>query len=134
MKKIEKNHEVSEIGYHFVWCPKFRHPILKDGVDIVVKNVIGETAQTYGWIIHALEVMDDHVHVFLQVTPTETPCNIVSTLKSLTAIQVFSKFPKLKGQKFWGTGLWSRGYYVGTCGNMSKDIIQKYIETQKKKG
>ena len=133
MEKISKKHEISEIGYHIVWCPKFRHPILKDGVNIVVKNTIGEAALAYGWKVHALEVMEDHVHVFIQANPTDTPCNIVATLKSLTAIQVFNKFKKLKGQKFWGTGLWSRGYYIGTCGNMSENVIQKYIENQKRK-
>lgn len=131
MKIINKKHSSSEIGYHFVWITKFRHPILKNGVDITLKNILGEVCDNYGWIIHSLEVMVDHIHLFIQTTPEDSPASIIQTLKSISAVKIFTVYPKLKSQKFWGTGLWSRGYYVGTCGNMSEDVIKKYINNQK---
>ncbi|WP_300869686.1 transposase [uncultured Clostridium sp.] len=30
-----------------------------------------------------------------------------------------------------GSGLWSKGYYVGTAGAVSSEIIQRYIQNQK---
>ena len=40
-------------------------------------------------------------------------------------------FPDLKRRRFWGAGLWSKGYYAGTTGAVSAKTIQKYIENQK---
>ena len=39
----------------------------------------------------------------------------------------------LKKTKFWGSGLWSKGYYIGTAGADSSEIIKKYIQEQKLK-
>jgi putative transposase len=39
------------------------------------------------------------------------------------------EFPALKSRL---PSLWSRSYYVGSAGHVSADIIQKYIEQQKR--
>ncbi|MDR1913685.1 MAG: transposase [Clostridiales bacterium] len=44
---------------------------------------------------------------------------------------IFKKFPYMKQQKFWGSGLWSKGYYIGTAGTVTAENIRKYIENQK---
>jgi len=49
----------------------------------------------------------------------------------LAAVAVFTTHPKLKGQKFWGSGLWSRGTYYGSVGNVSAETVEKYISEQK---
>jgi putative transposase len=133
LQLLHEEHCISQIGYHLVWCTKFRHSVLKDGVDIVVKNIIGQACGHYNWILCDIEVIPDHVHLFLQTRHTDSPVNIVKTLKSLTAVAVFYAFPKLKGQKFWGTGLWSRGSYYASVGNVSQESIALYIQSQKTK-
>lgn len=75
--------------------------------------------------------MPDHVHLFISAPPTIAPTEIVKILKSVSAYWIFKGFPNLKKSKFWGSGLWSKGYYVGTAGAVSSEIIQKYIQNQK---
>jgi len=59
-----------------------------------------------------MEVMPDHVHLFGQAAHTTVPVEIAKTLTSISAVVVFTRFPTLKGQRFWGSGLWSeRTYY-----------------------
>jgi putative transposase len=79
-----------------------------------------------------METMPDHIHLFISAKPTLSPASIVSTLKSISAIWLFKKFPTLKRSKFWGSGLWSKGYCVGTAGTVTAQTIQKYIEGQKR--
>lgn len=116
-----------------VWCTKYRKKALKTGVDIVVKETIKKVCFNYKWIIHALEVMPDHIHLFLQSHHTDSPVTIVRTLKSLTAIAVFYSFPTLKKTMFLGKSLWSPSTYYGTVGNISQKTVQNYIESQKEK-
>ncbi|MBU3204357.1 transposase [Clostridium algidicarnis] len=46
---------------------------------------------------------------------------------------IFKAFPNLKKNKFWNSGLWSKGYYIGTARAVSSEIIKKYIQEQKLK-
>lgn len=134
MEEKHDNHSVSKLGYHIIWCPKFRHPILKDAVEIELRHILHQTCITYDWSLQELEIMPDHVHLFVQASPNDTPNTIAKTLKSISAVHLFNKFPKLKGQKFWGTGLWSPSTYYGSVGEISEDTVRKYIQEQKTKG
>lgn len=67
----------------------------------------------------------------LSAPPTVAPTEIVKQLKSITANRAFAKFPGLKKKYFWGSGLWSRGYYIGTAGNVTAETIRRYIEARK---
>ena len=82
-------------------------------------------------MIKALEVMPDHIHIFVDCPQTVAPCDIVRTLKSISAIEMFKAYPQLK-QFYSRCGvLWSRGYFVSTVGHISEATVKKYIEEQK---
>lgn len=103
-------------------------------MEIELKQIIGETCKTYGWILHSIEVMPDHVHLFVQADHTTAPVEIVKTVKSISAVKLFTQFPDLKKRKFWGSGLWSDGAYYATVGSVSEEAVRRYIETQKQRG
>ncbi len=128
------NHCVYNINYHIVFCPKYRHKIIRDKVEDTVKQTIQEICLTYGYTLIQMEAMPDHLHIFLSAPPTAAPTEIVRKLKSITANRILAAFPGLKKKYFWGSSLWSRGYYIGTAGNVSADTIRKYIEAQKSTG
>ncbi len=128
------NHCIYNINYHIVFCPKFRHKIIKGMVEDIVKQLIQEICNNYGYTLIQMESMPDHLHIFLSAPPTAAPAEIVTKLKSITANRIFTVFPNLKKRYFWGSGLWSRGYCIGTAGNVSAETIRKYIEAQKSPG
>jgi len=132
MRKIYEKSCVHELGIHLVFCTKYRKAIFTGLIEIELKEILGQTCAEYGWKVQGLEIMPDHVHLFLQVGPEDQPNDIVRTLKSISAVHIFGKFPKLKGRKFWGSGLWSPGSYCGSVGNVNEETIRKYIENQKK--
>ena len=63
--------------------------------------------------------------LFVFAPPTIASVDIVRKLKSISANWIFQGFPTLKQNKFWGIGLWSRGYYIGTAGTVSAEIYSK---------
>lgn len=130
MQEVHENHAIHKIGYHIVWCPKYRHQILSDGIEVELKNIIYETCKEYDWTVIALEVMSDHVHLFVQTDHMTRPVDVAKTIKSISAVHIFAKFPKLKQRKFWGSGLWSRGTYYGSVGDVSTETVKRYIEMQ----
>ena len=133
MQVLSSSHAKHCLGYHIVFCPKYRHQVLKDAIEVELKRILAETCSHYGWELHELEIMPDHVHLFVQADHTVAPVEIAKTLKSISAVHIFNKFPKLKGRKFWGSGLWSRGTYYASVGHISEDAVRKYIQTQKER-
>lgn len=131
MRTTHSSHAVFSLGYHIIWCPKYRHRVLSSVIADELKLIVAQTCQNYGWELQEMEVMPDHVHIFVQADHLTAPVAIAKTLKSISAVHIFHKFPKLKARKFWGSGLWSRGTYYATVGHISEDAIRRYIETQK---
>lgn len=131
----EKYHSASHckylIQYHIIWCPKFRFSVLNGNVGDTLKLILLKICDDYNYRIKALEVMPDHIHVFIDVPQTVAPCDVVRTLKSISAIELFKIFPQLK--RFYARcgALWSKGYFVSTVGHISEATVIKYIEEQK---
>lgn len=119
--------------YHIIWCPKFRYPVLKDGADETLKNILKDICTRYNYQIKALEVMPDHIHIFLDCPHTAAPCDIARTLKSISAVEMFKAYPQLK--RFYARcgALWSSGYFISTVGHISESTVKNYIEEQKTK-
>ena len=119
------------VQYHIIWCPKFRYSVLQQGVDETLKQILYQICDRYGYCIKALEVMPDHIHIFLDCPQTVAPCDIARTLKSISAVELFKVYPELK--RFYarcGT-LWSRGYFLSSVGHISSETVKQYIEDQK---
>jgi putative transposase len=109
-----------------VFCTKYRHKVLTDAVEVELKRVLAEVCALEGWILRSMEIMPDHVYLFITNHLT-APVDVVKTLKSVSVARVFSAFPKLKGRRFWGSGLWSRGTYFGSVGHVSEETVRKYM-------
>ena len=119
------------IQYHIIWCPKFRFSVLKGDVEDRLKQILQNICDDYNYHVKALEVMPEHIHIYIYDPQTVAPCDVVRTLKSISAIELFKVFPELK-QFYARCGvLWSRGYFVSTVGHISEAAVIKYIEDQK---
>jgi len=85
----------------------------------------------------ALEVMPDHIHLFVGAKPKHTPFKIVKQLKGNTSIQLrrcFKHLPYLLwsyGKRF--PNLWAKGYYCGSAGHVSQEAVKRYILEQEGK-
>ena len=123
-------HAVYDLKYHLVWIPKYRKQIFDTAVAEYLKGVFRQIAEEYGFCIDTMEVMDDHVHIFIEASPKYSPAEVVQIMKSISAREVFRKYPKLRKQ-LWAGELWNDGYFARSVGDkVTADIIRKYIEYQ----
>lgn len=119
---------VFSLKYHVVWCPKYRRSVLTPPVDARLKQLIEEIALHYDFTVHTLEVMPDHVHMFVECDPTRSVAEIVNRFKGATSRFLREEFPHLRSRL---PTLWSRSYYAGTVGHVSEATVRAYIESQK---
>ncbi|MFB6365933.1 IS200/IS605 family transposase [Paenibacillus elgii] len=121
---------VSLINYHFVFCPRYRRKVLVSQVEVRFKELVQELCQENEWLIVAMEVMPDHVYLFLNVLPTDSPADVMAKLKGTTSRCLRQEFKHLEHLP----SLWTRSYFVSTAGDVSSETIQRYVEEQKKRG
>ena len=94
------------------------------------KEVLQRIADEYGLWVDTMEVMEGHVHVFLEVPPRYSPAQVVQIMKSISAREVFQRFPQLRKQ-LWAGELWSDGYFVRSVGDqVTAEVIRRYIGYQ----
>ena len=118
---------VSLLNYHFVWIPRRRRPVLVGPVAERLTVVIHETAAELDCIVLALEVLPDHVHLFLNCPPTWAPDQLMFRIKGRSAHTLRSEFSQLLTLP----SMWTRSYFVSSAGNVSSETIRRYIAEQK---
>jgi len=125
-------HAVYDLKYHIVWIPKYRKIIFREEIAKRLKEIFQGIAERYEFEIDTMEVMEDHVHLFLSAPPRYAPSEIVQIMKSVSAKKVFQEFPALR-EDLWGGELWSDGYFVRSTGDkVTSEVIRKYIKYQHK--
>lgn len=124
------NKAVFNIGYHLIWCPKYRRKVLVGNIEQRLKELLIEKSKEHGLTIEKMEIMPDHVHIFIKANPTNPPHWIVQQLKGYTSRVLREELPQLKTRL---PTLWTRSYYCESVGHISEKVVLKYIEEQKKR-
>lgn len=123
---------VYNTGYHIVWSVKYRRPIIKDQIEKSLKEILLNIGKEKGFEIKEIELMSDHVHVFVSAKPKISASYIYKMLKGISGRRLFLKHPEIK-EKLWKGHLWNPSTYVETVGHISQETVEKYIQDQKKK-
>jgi len=118
---------VYDIGYHVVWCPKYRRPVLAGSVRLRCDELIREKAAAHDWQIVALQIVPDHVRLLVRTHPADSPSYVANQFKGFTSRVLRGEFPQLRTRL---PTLWSRSFFVASVGAVSEQTVQRYIETQ----
>jgi putative transposase len=91
------------------------------------RQLIQAKCDDKGWDVVELAIQPDHVHLFVRVWPSDSAANVIKEIKGATSGELRLRHPQLKRLP----SMWTRSYFASTAGNVSSEIIQKYIEAQK---
>ena len=123
---------VYNIGYHIIWSVKYRKDVLTGKTKKSLKQILIEIAHEKEFIIKEMEIMPDHVHLFVSAKPKYSPSYIYKMFKGISGRRLFIKYPGLQ-KKLHKGHLWNPSTYIETVGHISEEAIEKYIRDQKKK-
>jgi putative transposase len=111
-----------------VWCPKYRRSVLREPIALRLKTILQETIDQYKSELIEVEVMEDHVHLLVEVDPQFGVHKLMKRLKGISAKKLREEFPELRSKL---PCLWTNSYFVSTVGGAPLNIIKAYIENQK---
>ncbi|WP_425266725.1 IS200/IS605 family transposase [Brevibacillus fortis] len=130
-RSVESNHNVVfDCKYHVVFCPKYRKKVLKEPVDIRLKELFLEKAVELRAEVVEMDIMPDHVHLLIKYDPQFGIHRVVKHLKGYTSRVLRMEFRHLKSRL---PSLWTNSYFVATVGTVQLDVIKKYMESQKER-
>ena len=126
MQYKHSRNKVFLINYHLIWCPKRRKKVLVGEIKTRLEQIINEVAKEKNIEILALEVMPDHLHLFVSSHPNILVHNLIKAFKGRSSNILRKEYPELLKLP----SLWTHSYFISTAGNVSSKTIQKYIEAQ----
>jgi putative transposase len=127
----ESSHTVYDLTYHLVWITKYRKPILQGEIAKRLREIVREICKAKDVEVIKGHISKEHVHVFVSVPPHISVSQLVQSLKGKSSRKLLMEYKGLN-RAFWGRHLWARGYFVASSGNVTDEVIAKYIEEQGK--
>ncbi|MEM8779327.1 MAG: IS200/IS605 family transposase [Cyanobacteria bacterium P01_G01_bin.49] len=127
MKKNYKhyNHAVGLATVHLIWIPCRRKKIFAKNEDLRLRciEIFYSVANEKRWIIKALEVASDHIHMLVEYDPNHSISQVVKAFKGRSSRYLRKEFPELLKLP----SLWTHSYMFDTTGKVSTQIILEYI-------
>jgi putative transposase len=103
--------------------------VLVDSVEKRLRELLAQKAFELQATILALDVMPDHVHLFVETDPRWSISQLTRQFKGFTSHVLREEFPHLRSRL---PTLWSRSYFAGSCGAVTEATVRRYIEQQKR--
>tara|TARA_B110001454_G_scaffold195423_1_gene197691 strand:- start:886 stop:1305 length:420 start_codon:yes stop_codon:yes gene_type:complete len=113
--------------YHLVWAPKYRFKVLHGEDRLHVCDIIRQVCAGMGvTILHGV-LSRDHVHLLVEIPPQVSVSDFVRRAKGRSSRKIQQEFEHIR-KRYWGQRFWQRGYFSTTSGNITDDIIMRYLD------
>lgn len=122
-------HTLHRLRFHLVWTPKYRRRVLGETVATRLTELLHQACEVKEWQLHELSVQPDHVHLLVQVSPTDSISSVMQSLKGGTARALRLEFPELE-EFLWGESFWGDGYFAESVGQQEEAVLRAYIRHQ----
>jgi putative transposase len=123
------SHTRYDLKIHLVFIPKGRARVLRGDVGLHMGMLLKQICNELDVEIITGKLAIDHVHLFLSYPTSISVADLAQRLKGKSSYKIMNFFPHLR-KEFWGKHFWARGYFAVSSGNITDEIIQKYIQDQ----
>ena len=125
-------HSKYSIRLHIIFVTKYRKKLFSFGkCSDDVKQFMYDVAKKYGYVIIQMETNKDHVHILLEYSSRVSVSDIVRQLKQYSTYQMWKHHEAYLSKQYWKRQiLWSDGYFACSIGQVSQEIIERYIKNQ----
>ena len=130
--KWSYSHGFGKSQYHVVLVPYKRFKMFaRADIRKRLETIFFSIAERHRFEIYAIEVMEDHIHLFIGIRPSQSIAQVIQYLKGGSSRELRKIFPELKG--FHNNRLWSKGKYFRPIGEVNEETIKHYIEESQSK-
>jgi putative transposase len=132
MDYTTENHSKHLLMAHLIFVCKYRKHLLRV-FEREIKELLCTAASEKQIEILEIETDKDHVHMLVKYSPKYSILYIVTWLKQASTFRLWrlEHTKHILEKHFWKEKtFWSDGYFSCSIGNVSKETIEKYIQSQ----
>ncbi|MDA8383969.1 MAG: IS200/IS605 family transposase [Betaproteobacteria bacterium] len=119
-------------SYHFVFVTKYRRKCLTAEMLDRLKQIVTDLCESWGGRLVEMNGEADHVHLLLEMNPKAAPSVVANNFKTVTSRLLRRDYGAHLNRVYRKPVLWSRSYFVASCGGAPLPVIKHYIERQER--
>jgi len=132
MSPVKTFHNAYDTHYHIVFPVKYRKSLLTNEIPLAIVEIAQEISERYDIEFEKIGTDLDHIHILTSFAPKYSGSDVVRMFKSITAKELFARFPLLR-KELWGGEFWSDGFYLATVGERGNwKAVERYVANQGK--
>ena len=123
---------VTNLRYHLVLTTRYRRSVLQ-GIEQSVYDAFREVEKVSDFKIIEMDIEDgNHIHLVLKMSSRYSVSSMVNRIKGMTTHLVWEREPQHLSRFYWKgkRTLWIGAYFCSTMGDVSDDIVLRYIQNQ----
>jgi putative transposase len=121
------SHSKHRLLFHLVFLPKYRKRVLSGKIAKLLQHEIYEGVKLNGWWVEELAILEDHVHMLIQIHANESIASVVKRIKGATSRALRKEYEDIP-EFVWGDHFWARGYFAESIGSKTELAVKKYIQ------
>lgn len=129
MKYHKSRHSSHLLHVHIVLITKYRRKILGELHRSSFTEIARSVCSDFSANLIECNGENDHVHLLVDYPPSVQLTKLINSLKAVTSRRLRNEFIDLRGA-YNKPVLWSRAYFVGSCGGATLDVVKNYIQNQ----
>jgi putative transposase len=95
-----------------------------------LNKIVTDLCDYWGGKLIEMNGETDHVHLLVEMNPKAAPSVIANNFKTVTSRLLRKEFGEALNKVYLKPVLWSRNYFVASCGGAPLSVIKQYIEQQ----
>ena len=115
--------------YHILFCSKWRRKVLNAPIAEHLRTLIEEKQEEFGYRLYSLDILPDHVHLLLEISPEVSVCSVVRKIKGYTSHVLRDTYQELRSRI---PTLWTRVSHISSVGNVALNDIEMFLEEQRR--
>ena len=122
-------HSVFLLNYHLIMCTKYRRKVINDNICNDLKDMFIRIGKNYNITLEEYNHYENYVHILFRAEPKSELSKFINAYKSATSRIIKKEYPDIK-DKLHKVAFWSQSFFLLSTGDITKDIVKEYIQTQ----
>ena len=72
----------------------------------------------------------DYIHAIIQYSPQTQPSKLINNIKTVSSRYLRKEFSAKLDKIYWKSVFWSGSYFIASCGGVTIEKLEKYLESQ----